>query len=64
MFLNTSVDYNSSAMVVACLIRYYERSIYSIIHFTSLATPQTSSKAWAFVDSLAVIGHIYSGTMP
>ena len=64
MFLNTSVDYNSSTMAMACLICHYERSIYRRIHFTSLAMPQTSSKAWACVDSLAVIGRICSGTMP
>ena len=67
VFLNTSVDYNSSTMAVASLICHYERSIYCRIHFTSLsslATPQTSSNAWACVDSLAVIGRICSGRMP
>ena len=64
LLLNTSVNYNSSTMTVACLICHYEHSIYRRICFTSLVTPQTSSKAWACLDSLAVIGRICSGTMP
>ena len=39
---------------MACLIRYNERWIYRQILSTSLAMPQTLSKVWSCVDSLAL----------
>lgn len=64
LFLNTSVDYISSTVVWACLIHHSEHSVYCWVHFTSLAIPQTLSQAWVCADSLAVIGCIYSVTVP
>ena len=63
-----SVDYNSSTIAMACLIRYNERLICRLICSTSLATPQTSSKVWACMDSFSCnwlyIIYSYSDTMP
>ena len=59
VFFNTYVDYNSSTIAVACLICYNMRSIYHQICSKSLPTSTTSSKVWACIDSLAVIGHNY-----
>lgn len=54
VFLNTYVDYNSSAMAVTYTIHRKNLSIYGCVHFDSLGTPYSHD----------LINCIYSDTMP
>ena len=57
VFFESSFDYSSGNMAVACTIRRNKRSFYRRVHVDKLATPHS-------LDLMNVISRLYGDTMP